>query len=260
MNDTDKMVADALRGSWVHRFLPQSVWPYAQLARWERPIGWKLLMWPCWWSATMAMANMTQLPVMGGMGLDLDVGIAGIVEMGPDQGDQFGRRQARAEEGHAPAVAGRRGGRQHRAEIVHLEGRCADHDTRCVVGNEREIGHPVEHATDDGGGQVPVGRRECAFVPARADGEQQWAEHAIEDLVRWQAQRRSAQDRFEGRGIEFFRGGQGAGKKGGRDRFIRIGRIRRGEVRRIGGRQRAQFGFRKSGDLADLASCRHGLG
>ena len=68
MNDTDKMVADALRGSWVHRFLPQSVWPYAQLARWERPIGWKLLMWPCWWSATMAMANMTQLPVMGGMG------------------------------------------------------------------------------------------------------------------------------------------------------------------------------------------------
>ena len=68
MNDTDKMVADALRGSWVHRFLPQSVWPYAQLARWERPIGWKLLMWPCWWSATMAMANMMQLPVMGGMG------------------------------------------------------------------------------------------------------------------------------------------------------------------------------------------------
>nr|WP_083649346.1 4-hydroxybenzoate octaprenyltransferase [Salaquimonas pukyongi] len=56
MNDTDKMVADALRGSWVHRLLPQSLWPYAQLARWERPIGWKLLMWPCWWAATMAFA------------------------------------------------------------------------------------------------------------------------------------------------------------------------------------------------------------
>ena len=29
---------------------PRRVWPYAQLARWERPIGWQLLMWPCWWS------------------------------------------------------------------------------------------------------------------------------------------------------------------------------------------------------------------
>lgn len=50
----DKMVADALRGSWVHRFLPEPLWPYAQLARWERPIGWRLLMWPCWWSVMLA--------------------------------------------------------------------------------------------------------------------------------------------------------------------------------------------------------------
>lgn len=57
MNDTDNMVADALRGSWVHRFLPQRLWPYAQLARWERPIGWKLLMWPCWWSLMLAVAH-----------------------------------------------------------------------------------------------------------------------------------------------------------------------------------------------------------
>lgn len=48
------MVADALRGSWVHRFLPEVFWPYAQLARWERPIGWWLLMWPCWWSSMLA--------------------------------------------------------------------------------------------------------------------------------------------------------------------------------------------------------------
>lgn len=52
----DKMVADALRGSWVHRFLPQWLWPYAQLARWERPIGWWLLMWPCWWSLMLAVS------------------------------------------------------------------------------------------------------------------------------------------------------------------------------------------------------------
>lgn len=42
-------VADALKHSWVYR-LPKWLWPYAQLARWERPIGWQLLMWPCWWS------------------------------------------------------------------------------------------------------------------------------------------------------------------------------------------------------------------
>ena len=33
---------------------PRSLWPYAQLARWDRPIGWWLLLWPCWWSAALA--------------------------------------------------------------------------------------------------------------------------------------------------------------------------------------------------------------
>ncbi len=49
MIDADKKVADALKHSWVY-WLPHWMWPYAQLARWERPIGWQLLMWPCWWS------------------------------------------------------------------------------------------------------------------------------------------------------------------------------------------------------------------
>jgi 4-hydroxybenzoate polyprenyltransferase len=47
-------VADAPSGHWVYRALPRSLWPYAQLARWDRPIGFWLLMWPCWWSAAMA--------------------------------------------------------------------------------------------------------------------------------------------------------------------------------------------------------------
>lgn len=46
-------VADSVKGSWVYR-LPPALWPYAQLARWERPIGWQLLMWPCWWAAILA--------------------------------------------------------------------------------------------------------------------------------------------------------------------------------------------------------------
>jgi 4-hydroxybenzoate polyprenyltransferase len=51
---SDRIVSDAVRESWVHRRLPQSLWPHAQLARWERPIGWQLLMWPCWWAALLA--------------------------------------------------------------------------------------------------------------------------------------------------------------------------------------------------------------
>ena len=47
-------VADAPSGHWVYRALPRRLWPYAQLARWDRPIGWQLLLWPCWWSAALA--------------------------------------------------------------------------------------------------------------------------------------------------------------------------------------------------------------
>ena len=47
-------VADAPSQNWVYRALPRALWPYAQLARWDRPIGWQLLLWPCWWSAALA--------------------------------------------------------------------------------------------------------------------------------------------------------------------------------------------------------------
>ena len=46
-------VKDAPSGHWVYRILPSWLWPYAQLARWDRPIGWQLLLWPCWWSAAL---------------------------------------------------------------------------------------------------------------------------------------------------------------------------------------------------------------
>ncbi|WEA60813.1 4-hydroxybenzoate octaprenyltransferase [Rhizobium sp. BJ04] len=57
MEDTDHFndrVSDAPSNNWVYRILPPWLWPYAQLARWDRPIGWQLLMWPCFWSATLA--------------------------------------------------------------------------------------------------------------------------------------------------------------------------------------------------------------
>ncbi|WP_428641841.1 4-hydroxybenzoate octaprenyltransferase [Roseibium sp.] len=47
-------VADAVKRHWVDTRLPASMRPYARLARWERPIGWELLLWPCCWSAALA--------------------------------------------------------------------------------------------------------------------------------------------------------------------------------------------------------------
>jgi 4-hydroxybenzoate polyprenyltransferase len=54
VNPQDHIVADAVRGHWADRFLPASWRPYARLARLERPIGWWLLLWPCWWSSVLA--------------------------------------------------------------------------------------------------------------------------------------------------------------------------------------------------------------
>ncbi len=47
-------VRDAVRGHWADRLVPKAWRPYARLARLERPIGWWLLLWPCWWSAALA--------------------------------------------------------------------------------------------------------------------------------------------------------------------------------------------------------------
>jgi len=47
-------VADAVKLHWVDTRLPAALRPYARLARYERPIGWWLLLWPCWWSAALA--------------------------------------------------------------------------------------------------------------------------------------------------------------------------------------------------------------
>ncbi len=56
-NETQGRVADAPSNHWVYRQLPRSAWPYAQLARWDRPIGWQLLLWPCLWSAALVASE-----------------------------------------------------------------------------------------------------------------------------------------------------------------------------------------------------------
>jgi 4-hydroxybenzoate polyprenyltransferase len=46
-------IADAKPINWVERFLPGAALPYAQLMRLDRPIGWWLLLLPCWWALAL---------------------------------------------------------------------------------------------------------------------------------------------------------------------------------------------------------------
>ncbi len=51
---------DAVRGHWADRWAPAGLRPYLRLARIERPIGWWLLLLPCWWSAALAAIHAGQ--------------------------------------------------------------------------------------------------------------------------------------------------------------------------------------------------------
>jgi 4-hydroxybenzoate polyprenyltransferase len=56
MTETSHHIADARRDNWVERLLPPAAQPYAQLMRLDRPIGWWLLLLPCWWGLLLAQA------------------------------------------------------------------------------------------------------------------------------------------------------------------------------------------------------------
>src|SRR5438128_1175689 len=47
-------VADAPAGNWVDTIAPRALRPYLRLARFDRPVGAWLLLWPCWWSIALA--------------------------------------------------------------------------------------------------------------------------------------------------------------------------------------------------------------
>ena len=50
----DHVVPDARPGNWVDRLAPPVTRPYLRLARFDRPIGAWLLLFPCWWSQALA--------------------------------------------------------------------------------------------------------------------------------------------------------------------------------------------------------------
>ncbi len=55
-------IADATPQNWVERILPNFALPYAQLMRLDRPIGWWLLLLPCWWGLALG-----QIAIDGGV-------------------------------------------------------------------------------------------------------------------------------------------------------------------------------------------------
>ena len=50
----DAAIADAAPGNWVDRLAPGSWRPFLRLARFDRPIGAWLLLFPCWWGQALA--------------------------------------------------------------------------------------------------------------------------------------------------------------------------------------------------------------
>lgn len=71
-------VADASRGNWVDRYAPDMVKPYARLARWDRPIGFWLLFWPC--AFALALAAVAS-PAHGFNWITLILMLAGAIAM-----------------------------------------------------------------------------------------------------------------------------------------------------------------------------------
>ena len=51
---SEGVVSDAQRGNWVDRYFPEILKPFGRLARYDRPIGFWLLFWPCAFSLAMA--------------------------------------------------------------------------------------------------------------------------------------------------------------------------------------------------------------
>ena len=61
MSNAAAPVADST-ANWVDTHAPVWMRPYLRLSRFDRPIGWWLLLMPCWWSAALAAGIARDLP------------------------------------------------------------------------------------------------------------------------------------------------------------------------------------------------------
>jgi len=60
---------DAVADPWLLRLSPEAAKPFLQLARLDRPIGWQLLLLPCWQSSALAAASLGLAPDPGQLAL-----------------------------------------------------------------------------------------------------------------------------------------------------------------------------------------------
>ena len=58
--DKTSAIADAGAGNWVDRFAPAWLLPYLRLARADRPVGFFLLAFPCFWSVALAARSLDE--------------------------------------------------------------------------------------------------------------------------------------------------------------------------------------------------------
>jgi 4-hydroxybenzoate polyprenyltransferase len=61
-NKTVAALPDARVDHPIWRYAPSRFRPYVQLARLDRPIGWWLLLLPCWWSSALATTSLGRAP------------------------------------------------------------------------------------------------------------------------------------------------------------------------------------------------------
>ena len=74
MSATDEVrPADASPVTWVDTHVPSDIRPYFRLARADRPIGIWLLLWPCWWSISLASFQAARELSLSGFALTLFV-------------------------------------------------------------------------------------------------------------------------------------------------------------------------------------------
>ena len=76
MKPPSAVLPDARPASLALRLAPDFALPFVQLARWDRPIGWELLLAPCWWATALAGMAARHGPNLGHLALFLVGAIA----------------------------------------------------------------------------------------------------------------------------------------------------------------------------------------
>ena len=84
LDNLKNSASDIKKGNWLDQILPATIKPYFRLARFDRPIGTWLVLFPCWWSLALATNNWAPTPDVLGetLWLYLLFGIGAIVMRG----------------------------------------------------------------------------------------------------------------------------------------------------------------------------------